>query len=94
MTKGKLKELYNAWNKEITLEYQNDNSLDELEQLCSNYGDGHAYGCYEKCLIEVIKGGDKKATAKALLIYNKHIKAVTRNDELMRVAIATDNFNI
>lgn len=51
-----------------------DDSLQELQELCQQYGDGNKWCCYEKCLTEIIKGGNEKAIDKAMDAFERFFK--------------------
>lgn len=94
MTKGQVKEIYRDWNGEITGASQQDNSLNTLKDLCEGFGDGNRYCSWEKCLEEIIKGGNRGAILRAFQAYNYHMTIEGAGEALKRLALMTDNMNI
>ena len=94
MTKANLKEMYKGWSQEICKNYFEDTTLEELKELCKEYGDGHKWCSWDKCLEEIIKGGNQRAITRAFMIYERYMTNRIRMKEYEKIAIATKNFNI
>lgn len=94
MTKANLKNLYKEWNKEISKLYIEDTTLKEMQELNAKYGTGHKWCSWEVLLKDLIMTGDVATKDKAIKLYSEHIMIETRKEELRKVAIATNNFEI
>lgn len=93
MTKAKMKENMSVVNRKVSTEYCTNQYLKELQTLCVNYGDGHKWCSYDKCLTEIIKNCcDESIIRKALNLYTKYIECKAKWDMLTDVLVATDNF--
>jgi len=94
MTKASLKEMYKEWTGKVCEAHYNDNTLEELKDLCEKYGDGHRWCSWQKCLEEIIKGGNNSAITRAFMVYDRHMKIDTEHDVWIEVASKTNNFTI
>ena len=94
MTKAQLKEKYLEWNKKIGKAYFEDKTLNALQDLCVEYGDGKRWCSYRRCLEEIIKGGNAMAISRAFGLYETNNKNEAQMDAMKDLAIATKNFEI
>ena len=95
MTKATLKEMYAKFNNEVSTAHYNDTTLEQLQDLCEEFGDGNRWCSWERCLEEVIKAGKSKgAITRAFMLYNEKIENEAEFRVLLRIATATNNFNI
>lgn len=94
MTKATLKQMYMEWGNEIALNRQTDTSLEELKDLCVQYGDGNRWCSWDECLKKIIEGGNSGAITRAFMIYKRHMEIDTKYNTWMEIAAKTNNFNI
>ena len=94
MTKAKLKEAYQTVLRKAWDEHFHDDTLNNLQELCFRYGDGHKWCNYEMCLTAIIQGGDKKAIQAALTQYRIHSEREGAMNTMTDLAEKTNNFEI
>lgn len=94
MTKAQVKEIYRDWAGEILGASQEDKSLENLKDLCEKFGDGQRWCSWDKCLEEIIKGGNRGAILRAFQEYNHNIELQGARDAVRQLAKMTDNMNI
>ena len=94
MTKGQVKEIYRDWAGEIYGAYHENTTLENLKDLCEKHGDGRRWCSWEKCLEEIIKGGNRSAILRAFQEYNFYMQIQGANDAVRDLAIKTNNMNI
>lgn len=92
MTKTKLKERYNEWNKNISaLEDRKTEIFHELQELCFEKGDGNKWCSVDKLAEELIKRGQ---TIKTMQLIHEYYEICGKKEALKELALATNNFEI
>ena len=91
MTKAKLTELYKNWNRKVGKAYFEDTTLEELKELCVEFGDGNRWCSWQICLEKIILGGNSRAITRAFMLYEKHNKIEANWYTLAEIAKATNN---
>lgn len=91
MTKAKIKEAYQEWNRTRTREYfeERDKIFEELKELNSEYGDGHKW-CNATQNLRGLIGTEKED--RAFRLYNRYHEIEGAHNSFVEFAIAVDNF--
>ena len=93
MTKAKMKENFSKINREIAKEQYDNKYLEQLMDLCEQYGDGRRYCSVDHNVLEISKNcKDEKIIEKALNLYRRYFEINAKFEMLTDTLRATNNF--